>query len=66
MPKGVLRNKNKGKTWEYGYNKKYDVVVFVVAHPTKMYKGQDGRLKNLQCITLKVVVNGTMLVITDY
>ena len=27
LPKGVLRNKNKGKTWEYGYNKKYDVVV---------------------------------------
>ena len=27
LPKGVLRNKNKGKTWKYGYDKKYDLIV---------------------------------------
>ena len=27
IPKSVLSNKNKAKTWEYGYDKKYDVIV---------------------------------------
>ena len=27
LPNGVLRNKNKGKTWKYGYDKKYDLIV---------------------------------------
>jgi hypothetical protein len=27
IPKSVLTNKNKGKSWEYGYNSKYDVVI---------------------------------------
>jgi len=27
IPKSVLSNKNKAHTWQYGYNKKYDVVV---------------------------------------
>ncbi len=27
IPKRVLSIKNKAKTWEYGYNKKYDVIV---------------------------------------
>ena len=27
LPKVVLYNKNKTKTWEYGYNEKYDIVV---------------------------------------
>jgi hypothetical protein len=26
IPKGVLANKNRSKTWEYGYNEKYDFV----------------------------------------
>ncbi len=48
------------------FAKKYDVLVFIVAHPTKMYKGKMVKLKNLLCIILKVVVNGTMLVIMVY
>ena len=27
------------------FAKKYDVLVFIVAHPTKMYKGQDGKIE---------------------
>ena len=27
IPKSVLTNKNKGKSWEYGYNPKYDFIV---------------------------------------
>jgi hypothetical protein len=27
IPKSVLASKNKGKSWEYGYNSKYDVIV---------------------------------------
>ena len=27
VPKGVLSNKNRAKTWNYGYNEKYDFVV---------------------------------------
>ena len=27
IPKNVLSNKNRGRSWRYGYNKKYDVVV---------------------------------------
>jgi len=27
IPKGVLSNKNRAKTWQYGYNEKYDVIV---------------------------------------
>jgi len=26
VPKSVVTNKNKNKSWEYGYNKKYDFV----------------------------------------
>ncbi len=26
IPKGVLSNKNRAKTWEYGYNEKYDFI----------------------------------------
>ncbi len=26
------------------FAKKYDVLVFIVAHPTKMYKGSDGKI----------------------
>ena len=49
------------------FAKKYDVLVFIVAHPTKMYKRQQTeRLKNLQCITLKVEGNGMTHLITVY
>ncbi len=27
VPKGVLKSKNKAKTWQYGYNSKYDIIV---------------------------------------
>ena len=27
------------------FAKKYDVLVFIVAHPTKMYKDQDGKIE---------------------
>ena len=27
IPKSVLTNKNKGKSWEYGYNPKYNFIV---------------------------------------
>tara|TARA_R110000744_G_scaffold190980_3_gene310223 strand:+ start:2482 stop:4743 length:2262 start_codon:yes stop_codon:yes gene_type:complete len=27
VPKGVLQQKNKAKTWGYGYNEKYDIIV---------------------------------------
>ena len=27
IPKNVLTKKNKAKTWEYGYNDKYDIVI---------------------------------------
>ena len=27
VPKGVVSNKNRAKTWQYGYNEKYDMVV---------------------------------------
>ena len=27
IPKSVISNKNRGRTWLYGYNEKYDVVV---------------------------------------
>ena len=27
IPKGVITTKNSGRTWVYGYNKKYDVVI---------------------------------------
>ena len=27
IPKGVLNNKNKARTWEYGYNEKYNIIV---------------------------------------
>ena len=48
------------------FAKKYDVLVFIVAHPTKMYKGQDGKLKNLRCITSRVVGNGTTHLTMDF
>ena len=27
IPKSVITNKNKGKSWKYGYNEKYDIIV---------------------------------------
>ena len=27
IPKSVLTNKNRARSWEYGYNEKYDIVV---------------------------------------
>lgn len=27
IPKSVLTNKNKNKSWEYGYDEKYDLVI---------------------------------------
>lgn len=27
VPKSVITNKNKSKTWDYGYNEKYDIVI---------------------------------------
>ena len=27
IPKGILKKKNRNKSWQYGYNEKYDVVV---------------------------------------
>ena len=40
IPKGVLSSKNKAKTWQYGYNEKYD---FVVISKT----GQVGEVVNI-------------------
>jgi twinkle protein len=48
------------------FAKKYDVLVFIVAHPTKMYKGQDGKLMSQLCTILKEVVNGMTLLTTVY
>ncbi len=33
--------------------KKYDVLTFIVAHPTKMYKGQDGRMEEPTMYNIK-------------
>ncbi len=33
--------------------KKYDVLVFIVAHPTKMYKGQDGKIEEPTMYNIK-------------
>ena len=27
IPKNVIANKNRAKTWLYGYNEKYDVII---------------------------------------
>jgi twinkle protein len=35
------------------FAKKYDVLVFIVAHPTKMYKGQDGRMEEPNMYNIK-------------
>ena len=35
------------------FAKKYDVVVFVVAHPTKMYKGNDGKIEEPTMYNIK-------------
>jgi twinkle protein len=35
------------------FAKKYDVVVFVVAHPTKMYKGTDGKIEEPTMYNIK-------------
>ena len=35
------------------FAKKYDVLVFVVAHPTKMYKGQDGKIEEPTMYNIK-------------
>jgi RNase H-fold protein (predicted Holliday junction resolvase) len=48
------------------FAKKYDVLVFIVAHPTKMYKDKDGKIEEPTMYRLKVAVNGMMLVITVY
>ncbi len=33
--------------------RKYDVLVFIVAHPTKMYKGQDGKMEEPNMYNIK-------------
>jgi len=33
--------------------RKYDVLVFIVAHPTKMYKGQDGKIEEPTMYNIK-------------
>ena len=33
--------------------KKYDVLTFIVAHPTKMYKGQDGKMEEPTMYNIK-------------
>ena len=33
--------------------KKYDVITFIVAHPTKMYKGQDGKIEEPTMYNIK-------------
>jgi twinkle protein len=35
------------------FTKKYDVLVFIVAHPTKMYKGQDGKMEEPNMYNIK-------------
>jgi len=35
------------------FAKKYDVLVFIVAHPTKMYKGQDGKMEEPTMYNIK-------------
>jgi twinkle protein len=35
------------------FAKKYDVLVFIVAHPTKMYKGQDGKMEEPTMYSIK-------------
>ena len=35
------------------FARKYDVLVFIVAHPTKMYKGQDGKLEEPNMYNIK-------------
>jgi len=40
IPKSVISNKNRGRTWLYGYNEKYDVVV--ISHT-----GQIGSIINI-------------------
>ena len=35
------------------FAKKYDVLVFIVAHPTKMYKGQDGKVEEPTMYNIK-------------
>jgi twinkle protein len=33
--------------------RKYDVLTFIVAHPTKMYKGQDGKIEEPTMYNIK-------------
>jgi twinkle protein len=35
------------------FARKYDVLVFIVAHPTKMYKGQDGKMEEPNMYNIK-------------
>ena len=35
------------------FAKKYDVLVFIVAHPTKMYKTQDGKIEEPTMYNIK-------------
>ena len=35
------------------FAKKYDVLVFIVAHPTKMYKGSDGKMEEPTMYNIK-------------
>ena len=35
------------------FAKKYDVLVFIVAHPTKMYKGQNGKMEEPNMYNIK-------------
>ena len=48
------------------FAKKFDVLVFIVAHPTKMYKGSDGKIEEPNMYNIKVAANGMMQVITVY
>ena len=49
IPKGVLSSKNKAKTWQYGYNEKYD---FVVISKT----GQVGEVVNISGLNIGLPV----------
>ena len=49
------------------FAKKYDVLVIIVAHPTKMYKDKDGKIEEPTMYNIKGWwENGTMLAIMVY
>ena len=47
------RNQDKAETKILQVCKKYDVLTFIVAHPTKMYKGQDGKMEEPTMYNIK-------------